>query len=176
MKNESINSPKLIRDLMTVGVFTCPPDSPIPELVRKMIEKDIETTVVQQSDGQAIGIVSKEELVKAYSSGDYLEKSAEEIMSPGLPQLPPDIPISAAAQIMQDNGNRVIFLMHNAGGISYPAAIISYDHILRHMAMESEEDIEDLGIQAKRKAPLDVFLERRDEAKRNNLSTLMDEE
>ena len=97
-------------------------------------------------------------------------------MSPGLPQLPPDIPISAAAQIMQDNGNRVIFLMHNAGGISYPAAIISYDHILRHMAMESEEDIEDLGIQAKRKAPLDVFLERRDEAKRNNLSTLMDEE
>ncbi len=176
MKNKSKNSPKLIRDLMTVGVFTCPPNSSLPDLVRKMIEKNIETAVVQQADGQAIGIISKEELIKTYSSGDYIDKTAEEIMTPGLPELPPDIPVSAAAQIMQDNGNRVVFMMHNAGGISYPAAIISYDHILKHMAMEFEEDIDDLGIQAKRKDPIDLFKERRDQARKNNLSTLMDEE
>ena len=176
MTNESKKTPKLIRDLMTVGVFTCPPKTLVIDLVREMLERELEAAVVQDSEGQAIGVVTLYELVNAYSIGGYENKTADEIMRPGLPQLPPDIPITVAAQIMQDEGVRVIFLMHNAGGISYPAALITFAHILRHMAMESENDIEDLGIQAKRQAPLDVFLERREQARRSNLSTLMDED
>lgn len=176
MTNKSKKAPKLIRDLMTVGVFTCPPKTLVVDLVREMLKRELEAAVVQDAEGQAIGVVTLSELVDAYSKGGYKNKTVDEIMRPGLPQLPPDIPVSAAAQIMQDEGVRVIFLMHNAGGISYPAALITFAHILRHMAMETEEDIDDLGIQAKRQAPLDVFLERREQARRKNLSTLMDDE
>jgi hypothetical protein len=57
-------------------------------------------------------------------------------------------------------------MLHNAGGIIYPAAYISYRHILRHMAARNENELKDLGIAANRKSPIEQFIERRDEARR----------
>jgi len=87
-------------------------------------------------------------------------------MRPDVPELPPDIPLAAAAQLMRDMGVRVIFLNHHAGGIKYPAAYLTYRHLLRHLAARDGEDLKDLGIKAEREAPLEVFLRRRDEALR----------
>jgi len=83
-----------------------------------------------------------------------------------VPQIPPDIPLTAAAQIMQDQNLRIVFLMHHAGGIEYPAAMLSYKHLLRHMAMEEDDDLADLGIKAERESPLESFYKRRDAARR----------
>jgi hypothetical protein len=57
-------------------------------------------------------------------------------------------------------------MLHNAGGIIYPAAYLSYQHILRHMAARDEKELKDLGIAAERKSPLEQFIARRDEARR----------
>jgi hypothetical protein len=86
-------------------------------------------------------------------------------MCEGIPQVPPDIPIEAAAQIMQDKGVRALFLTHHAGGIEYPAAVITYRHLLRHLVANDENDLRDLGIKADRKLPLQAFVERRDAAR-----------
>ncbi len=40
--------------------------------------------------------------------------------------------------------------MHHAGGIAYPAGILTYRHILRFLAASSPEELRDLGIQAAR--------------------------
>jgi hypothetical protein len=60
-------------------------------------------------------------------------------------------------------------MMHHAGGITYPAAVITYKHILRALAAENEADLKDLGLAAERKSPIEVFLQRRDEARKKNL-------
>ena len=86
-------------------------------------------------------------------------------MQSDVPQIPPDIPLTAAAQIMLDRGLRILYLMHHAGGVEYPAAMLSYKNMLRHMAMESEEELSDLGIEAARELPLEKFLKRRDDAR-----------
>ncbi|NIW44353.1 MAG: CBS domain-containing protein, partial [Gammaproteobacteria bacterium] len=130
-----------------------------------VIEKDLEAVVVLDEEGHAIGFVSQDELVQAYSHGNYEHLTAQEIMTDGLPQVPPDIPISAAAQLMQDQGLRVFFLTHHAGGIVYPAALITYKHFLRHLMVNEMTELKDLGIRADRKAPLDAFFERRDAQK-----------
>jgi hypothetical protein len=67
---------------------------------------------------------------------------------------------------MLDLGVRTLFLMHHAGGIEYPAAQISYRHYLRAMAAQEKEDLRDLGIHAQRRPPLETFIQRRDEARR----------
>jgi hypothetical protein len=61
---------------------------------------------------------------------------------------------------------RAFFLMHNAAGVTYPAAMITYRHILRHLAAQSDDELKDMGIAAARKAPLEQFIERRDAAKK----------
>ena len=151
---------------MTVGVPTCPPTTPLVDLVRLMLEKNWEAVVVLDGDeGHAIGYVGQDEIVKAYERDDARTLTAEQVMHEGVPEIPPDIPLTAAAQMMLDQHVRAFWMMHNAGGVTYPAAMITYRHLMRHLAAQSDDDLKDMGIAAARKAPLQQFIERRDAAK-----------
>lgn len=167
MSDDGSSSPRLVRDLMSVGVLTCSPTTLVVELTRILLEKDLEGAVVLDDRGHATGIVSRDDLIRVYATGDDIQGLAvEAVMQDEVPQIPPDIPLTVAAQIMQDRALRIIFLTHHAGGIEYPAAMLSYNHLLRHMAMESVADLSDLGIEADRESPLEAFIKRRDEARR----------
>ena len=158
---------QLVRDLMTVGVETCSPETPIEDLARSLLDNSGEDIVVMQ-DGHALGTIGLEQMTQAYSKREYFDLKASDILHEGVPQIPPDIPLTAAAQIMLDLRVKTLFLMHHAGGISYPAAMISYRHILRHISAKEDEDLNDLGIYADRKSPVEAFIERRNAARRQN--------
>jgi hypothetical protein len=87
-------------------------------------------------------------------------------MTEGVPELPADITLQLAAQMMKDKGIRVAYMTHNSAGIIYPAAMISYRHLVRRLAARDESELKDLGIEAERKSPIEAFLERRDEARK----------
>ncbi len=158
--------PLLVRDLMTVGVPTCKWDSPIVDIARFLLEKNVEAMCVLDGEGHGVGVVGADELVWAYAREGYESLVAEDIMSEGVPEMPADMSLAVAAQMMKDKGIRVAYMLHNSAGIIYPAAYISYRHILRHMAAKDENDLKDLGLAAERKSPLEQFIERRDEARR----------
>ncbi|KAF0107072.1 MAG: hypothetical protein FD146_2182 [Anaerolineaceae bacterium] len=158
--------PTLVRDLMTVGVPTCKTNTPIVDIARFLVTHNVEEMVVLGVEGEGVGVVGYEQLVKAYGREDVKLLTAEMVMREGVPELPPDIPLTVAAQMMKDMGIRAAYMMHNSAGIIYPAAMISYRHIVRHLGAESEAELKDLGIEAERKSPLEVFTERRDEARR----------
>jgi crotonyl-CoA carboxylase/reductase len=161
------SKPQFVRDLMTVGVVTCLPETSIIDIARTILDSDVEAVVVLE-EGNALGIIGQDELVQAFTKQDYADLTAEQILRVGVPQVPADIPISAAAQYMLDQKVRALFLMHHAGGIEYPAALISYRHLLRLMVAHNSQELSDLGIQAQRQSPLETFLQRRDEARRMN--------
>lgn len=159
-------SPKLVRDLMTVGVLTCAPDTPLVELARLMLDKNCEAVVVMQ-DMHALGVVGEDELVSAFKQEAIGGLVAEDVLREGVPQVPPDIPLAAAAQLMRDLGVRILFVMHHSGGVEYPAAQISYRHLLRQLAAQDEAELRDLGMHAERQSPLEAFIQRRDAARRD---------
>ena len=160
------SSPQLVRDLMSVGVPTCALDDSVVELARWFLEKDIEGAVVLDENGHGAGVVTHDELVKAYAKGNYAALTAQDAMRAGMPTVPPDIPLTAAAQIMQDLHTRIVYITHRAGGIEYPAAYLTYKHLLRHLAARDEAELKDLGIKAERESPIETFMRRRDEALR----------
>ena len=90
MGDASPGNPKLVRDLMTVGVATCPPDTPVVDVVRFLLDKDLEGMVVLDQDGQAVGVVGRDELVKAYSRDNVRDLVAEDVMTEGMHEVPPD--------------------------------------------------------------------------------------
>ena len=114
MSGNNQKSIKLVRDLMTVGVETCGVDTPVVDLVHLILSKDLEGIVVLNDEGHAVGVVTINDLVRTYGLKDYEAMTAESVMTPGVLQVPPDIPVTAAAQMMQDNHTRVVFLMHHA--------------------------------------------------------------
>ena len=157
---------KLVRDLMTVGVPTCKWETPIKDVARFLIEHHVEAMCVLDAEGHGVGVIGEQELVSAYGKDSLDELKAEDIMSEGVPEMGADIPLTVAAQMMKDQGNRIAYMMHNSAGTIYPAAYISYRHILRHIAANDESDLKDLGLAAERKSPIEQFIERRDEARK----------
>jgi CBS domain-containing protein len=163
---ENMAEQKLVRDLMTVGVPTCRWETPVRDIARFLLEHHVEAMCVLDDEGHGIGVVGEGELVAAYANDDIDSLKAEHIMSEGVPELGADLPLTIAAQMMKDRGIRIAYMMHNSAGIIYPAAYISYHHILRHMAARDETELKDLGLAAERKSPIEQFIERRDEARR----------
>jgi predicted transcriptional regulator len=134
------------------------------------LNHDLEAVIALDAEGHAAGVVSQDELAQAYARDNRDRLTVEAIMRESVPQIPPDIPLAAAAQIMRDQGVRALFLMHHAEGISYPAAMITYRHLLRHLAARDRSELTDLGVRAEREAPLMSFIKRRDEARQRALS------
>ena len=163
---DSMSEQKLVRDLMTVGVPTCKWNTPIKDIARFLLEHHVEAMCVLDAEGHGIGVVGEQELVSAYGKDNLDELKAEDIMIEGVPELAADIPLTAAAQMMKDQGIRIAYMNHNSAGIIYPAAFISFRHILRHLAAKDESELKDLGLAAERKSPLEQFVERRDKARK----------
>jgi CBS domain-containing protein len=157
---------KLVRDLMTIGVPTCKTSTLVADIARFIIENNAEEMVVLGSEGEGVGVVGYEELVTAYHRENIRELTAEDVMREGVPELPSDIPLTVAAQMMKDKGIRVAYMNHNSAGIIYPAAMISYKHIIRHLAAKDDSELKDLGLKAERKSPVEVFIERKNEARK----------
>ena len=151
---------------MTVGVPTCKNTTPVADIANFLIENNVEELVVLGEEGEGIGVCGYRELINAYERDDVRELTAEDVMSEGVPELPSDITLKLAAQLLRDKDIRVAYMNHNSAGIIYPAASISYRHLVRHLAAENEEELKDLGFNAERKSPLEQFIERRDEARK----------
>jgi CBS domain-containing protein len=151
---------------MTVGVPTCKTSALIVDVAQFLIDNNVEEMVVLGNEGEGVGVIGYEELVRAYGREDVKSLTAEQVMREGVPELPADIPLTAAAQMMKDKGIRAAYMNHNSAGIIYPAAMISYRHIVRHIAAKDENELKDLGIKAERKSPLEVFISKRDNARR----------
>jgi CBS domain-containing protein len=157
---------KLVRDLMTIGVPTCKTTTPVVDIASFLIENNTEETVVLGDEGEGVGVVGYEELVTAYHRENIRELTAEDVMREGVIELPSDIPLTVASQMMRDKKTRVAYMNHNSAGIIYPAAMISYKHIVRHLAAKDESELKDLGLKAERKSPVEVFTERKNEARK----------
>jgi CBS domain-containing protein len=166
MSECKVSETNLVRDLMTVGVPTCKNTTLVVDVACFLIENNVEELVVLGEEGEGVGVCGYRELVNAYDRDDVRELTAEDVMTEGVPELPSDIPLKLAAQLMRDKDIRVAYMNHNSAGIIYPAASISYKHLVRHLAAKDKSELKDLGIYAERKSPLEQFIERRNEARR----------
>jgi predicted transcriptional regulator len=156
--------PELVRELMTVGVFTCTAETPIVDLVPYFIDKNLEEAMVME-DGNAIGVIGQDELVRAIENPEWRSLKVEDLMREDYLRIPADISLKSAVNIMQEKKVRAAYLMHNAAGNIYPAGILTYRHILHLLAAKTPEDLSDKGFSASRQSPLEAFIQKRDAAR-----------
>jgi CBS domain-containing protein len=135
---------KLVRDLMHIGVTTCPAKTPLTDAVHILLRDGLESLVVLDENGHAVGLCGRREAVVAYGLSGVRVEGIEpltvvDVMRPDIPEIPPDIPATAAAQLMLDQDVRDLYLLHHDGGISWPAAVLRFDDVLRYIVAEVEK-------------------------------------
>jgi len=124
---------KLVRDIMKVGVPVCAPDTKLPEIAMIMVRDGADAVVVMDEEDGAVGVVSQSDLVRAYPRNPAL-LAAQDVMTKKIQSLEPETPITAAANLMQDEKIHQIFIMHEHPGTGKPSAVVTMRAIVREMA------------------------------------------
>ncbi len=107
----------LVRDVMTIGVPICREGETCGAVAARLKE---DVVVVLDEDGMACGWLTRERLGEQEAA-----TPVGEVMDEDIPTVPPDIPVEAAAQLMNDRGVQHLFLMHDWPGEPRPSAVIS---------------------------------------------------
>ena len=126
-----------VRDWMHPGVITCRPDTPVDQVAATMDEKDISALVVVDEADNAIGVISRTDLVNARFIQPYLKHwrgmSAEHLMSKPVISVSPDTQIKEAVAVLQERRiHRLVVVEQHAGRVR-PIGILSVTDLARHM-------------------------------------------
>ena len=112
-----------VRDWMHQDVITCHPDTPVDEVAETLDVKDISALVVVDGTGNAIGVISRTDLVNARFIQPYLKHwrgmMAEHLMSKPVISVAPDTEIKKAVEMLHE---KRIHLVGCRGIDSWPYA------------------------------------------------------
>ncbi|MGQ9584696.1 MAG: CBS domain-containing protein [Anaerolineae bacterium] len=124
---------KRVRDVMKRGVPTCQLDTPLVQVARQMLRPNADAVVVVNEMGEVCGIISRTDLVRQHTQSHWATMRAEDVMTPSVFTIIPDIPVSAAAQLMLDNQIHQLVILHARPAPQRPVGILTMRDVIQHM-------------------------------------------
>jgi CBS domain-containing protein len=126
---------KKVRDLMSRGVITCRFDESLPNVAEMITKENISTVVIINHNGEAVGIISSLDIVRAYGEKipeELRKATAEEIMTPLIYNVHPEMTLKEVSNIMViKNIHRVIVL--STDGRRKPVGVLSSKDIVKEV-------------------------------------------
>ena len=131
------------RDWMHQGVITCRPDTPVDEVAETMEMKDISALVVVDGVGDAIGVISRTDLVNARFVQPYLKHwrgmTAEHLMSQPVISVAPDTEIKVAVEMLREKRIHRLVVVETVGGYRRAVGILSVTDLAKHVGSKDQE-------------------------------------
>ncbi|MBI2179547.1 MAG: CBS domain-containing protein [Deltaproteobacteria bacterium] len=125
-----------VRDWMHRGVITCRPDTPVDEVAKTMDAKDISALVVVDQAGDAVGVISRTDLVNARFIQPYLKHwrgmNAEHLMTKPVISVTPDIAIKEAVKLLRARRIHRLVVVEEQAGHKRPKGILSVTDLAKH--------------------------------------------
>src|SRR5919108_1430531 len=136
---------KKVKDWMHRGVVTRPPETPVAEVAAVMDTHDISALVITDEKGDAVGVISRTDLVNARFIQPYMKHwpglNAEHLMSKPVISVSANTSIDEAVQLLYEKRiHRLVVVERSSGGVR-PVGILSVTDLARHVGedMKSEE-------------------------------------
>jgi len=118
------------------GVITCRPDTPVDEVAETMGTKDISALVVIDEAGDAVGVISRTDLVNARFVQPYLKHwrgmNAEHLMSKPVIRVTPDVAIKEAVKLLRARRIHRLVVVEEKAGHKRPVGILSVTDLAKH--------------------------------------------
>lgn len=126
-----------VRDWMHQDVITCHPDTPVDEVAEILDVKDISALVVVDGAGDAIGVISRTDLVNARFIQPYLKHwrgmTAEHLMSKPVISVAPDTEIKKAVEMLHEKRIHRLVVVEATAGHTRPVGILSVTDLAKHV-------------------------------------------
>ena len=127
------------------GVITCRPETPLADAAAVMDFHDISALVVIDDRNEAIGVISRTDLVNARFIQPYMKHwpglNAEHLMSKPVISVSANTSIDEAVQLLYEKRIHRLVVVERSSGGSRPVGILSVTDLARHVGedMKSEE-------------------------------------
>jgi CBS domain-containing protein len=135
---------KRVADWMHAGVITCRPDTPVEEVAETMQAKDISALVVVDGAGDAVGVISRTDLVNARFVAPYMKHwtgmAAEHLMSEPVICVAPDTAIDDAVRILNEKRIHRLVVVEKVAERLRPIGILSVTDLAKHVETQDRRD------------------------------------
>jgi len=125
-----------VKDWMHRGVITCRPDTPVDKVAETMDTKDISALVVIDEAGDAVGVISRTDLVNARFVQPYLKHwrgmNAEHLMSKPVISVTPDVAIKDAVKLLRARRIHRLVVVEEQARHKRPVGILSVTDLAKH--------------------------------------------
>jgi CBS domain-containing protein len=126
-----------VRDWMHCGVITCEPEMPLAEVATIMDRRDISALVVVDASGDALGVISRTDLVNARFIEPYMKHwrglCAQHLMTKPAITVAPDSSIKEAVQILNEKHIHRLVVVEDSAGHIRPVGILSITDLAKHV-------------------------------------------
>lgn len=133
-------SDRKVQDWMHRGVITCRPETPVAEAAAVMEKYDISALVVADENGDALGVISRTDLVNARFIQPYMKHwrglNAEHLMSKPVISVAADTSIDEAVQLLHEKKIHRLVVVDPSQGHRRPVGILSITDLARHVGEE----------------------------------------
>jgi CBS domain-containing protein len=128
---------KQVREWMHVGVVTCRRSTPVEEVAKTMEAKDISALVVVDSRSDAVGVISRTDLVNARFVQPYLKHwrgmTARHLMSSPVISVAPETSIDDAVRKLREKRIHRLVVVDDSDGRVRPVGILSLTDLAKHV-------------------------------------------
>lgn len=135
-------TPVTVGDWMHRDVITCDTETPVAEVAAIMDLHDISALVVVAASGEALGVISRTDLVNARFIQPYMKYwrglSAHHLMSKPIISVTADTSIDEAVQLLNEKRIHRLVVVENTRGDARPVGILSVTDLARHVADNTE--------------------------------------
>jgi CBS domain-containing protein len=128
---------KKVKDWMHRGVITCAPETPVADVAATLDAHDISALVVVDKSGDAVGVISRTDLVNARFIAPYMKHwrglSAQHLMTKPVISVLAEITIEEAAQLLFEKHIHRLVVVEKTDHRQRPVGILSVTDLARHV-------------------------------------------
>jgi CBS domain-containing protein len=122
------------------GCYSCTPDTPLLDAVKRVVEEDISCLVVLDADGFLSGVITRTDMVRAYlAHDDWTTHTVGAHMTKDVVTVNADDRLSDVAQLLLDKHIHRVVVVRREDGQPRPVAVVSDADLVYHMAKEVEQ-------------------------------------
>lgn len=129
----------IVRDWMHEGVIVCAPETPLPEVAQTMKTHQISALVVVNTDGLALGVISRTDLANASFVEPYMRHwrgmTARHLMTSPVISVGAETPVARALETLKTRKIHRLVVTEAVAGGEKPIGILSLTDVVQHMAV-----------------------------------------
>ena len=126
-----------VQDWMQLRVVTCRRETPVAEVAATLDANDISALVVVNEQGDAVGVISRTDLVNARFVQPYMKHwrglNAEHLMTQPVISVSANTTIDEAVQLLNEKHIHRLVVIERAGGHIRPIGILSMTDLAKHV-------------------------------------------